>query len=69
MKPINSNETLDLVDLPVGKRALGCKWVFKLKRDQNGEVTGNKAKLVAQGLGLPTIRYVGLWPGKQHSVH
>lgn len=46
---INSNETWDLVDLPAGRRAVGCKWVYKLKRDQNGEVTRYKARLVAQG--------------------
>ena len=29
---IMKNETWSLVDLPVGKKAIGTKWVFKLKQ-------------------------------------
>ena len=43
------NQTWDLVDLPEDKKVIGCKWVFKLKRDANGEITRYKARLVAQG--------------------
>ncbi|GJW09565.1 putative ribonuclease H-like domain-containing protein [Tanacetum coccineum] len=39
-----------LVDLPIGKRAIGIKWVFKNKKDKRGIVIMNKAMLVAQGL-------------------
>ncbi|GJX45395.1 putative ribonuclease H-like domain-containing protein [Tanacetum coccineum] len=38
-----------LVDLPIGKRAIGTKWVFKNKKDKRGIVIRNKARLVAQG--------------------
>ncbi|GJV75890.1 putative ribonuclease H-like domain-containing protein [Tanacetum coccineum] len=38
-----------LVDLPHGKKAIGTKWVFRNKRDQQGIVVRNKARLVAQG--------------------
>ncbi|GKB91171.1 putative ribonuclease H-like domain-containing protein [Tanacetum coccineum] len=38
-----------LVDLPIGKKAIGTKWVFKNKKDQRGIVVRNKARLVAQG--------------------
>ncbi|GKE52023.1 putative ribonuclease H-like domain-containing protein, partial [Tanacetum coccineum] len=38
-----------LVDLPIGKRAIGTKWVFKNKKDERGIVIRNKARLVAQG--------------------
>ncbi|GJV35725.1 putative ribonuclease H-like domain-containing protein [Tanacetum coccineum] len=37
-----------LVDLPIGKRAIGTKWVFKNKKDERGIVIKNKARLVAQ---------------------
>ncbi|GKE12315.1 retrovirus-related pol polyprotein from transposon TNT 1-94, partial [Tanacetum coccineum] len=31
------------------KIAIGSKWVFKKKKDDNGKTTKNKARLVAQG--------------------
>ncbi|GJV05172.1 putative ribonuclease H-like domain-containing protein, partial [Tanacetum coccineum] len=37
-----------LVDLPIGKRAIGTKWVFRNKKDKRGIVIRNKARLVAQ---------------------
>ena len=44
-----SNGTWSMEDLPPGGRALPCKWVFKVKRDQHGEVELFKARLVAGG--------------------
>ncbi|GJT29981.1 putative reverse transcriptase domain-containing protein [Tanacetum coccineum] len=38
-----------LVDLPIKKRAIGTKWVFRNKKDERGIVIRNKARLVAQG--------------------
>ncbi|GJU54322.1 putative ribonuclease H-like domain-containing protein [Tanacetum coccineum] len=38
-----------LVDLPIGKRAIGTKWVFRNKKDERGIMIRNKARLVAQG--------------------
>lgn len=38
-----------LCDLPNGKRLIGTKWVFRIKRDERGNVIKNKARLVAQG--------------------
>ncbi|GBP89832.1 Retrovirus-related Pol polyprotein from transposon TNT 1-94 [Eumeta japonica] len=43
------NETWTLVDLPKGKRTIGSKWVFSVKRDKNGSVDKFKARLVAKG--------------------
>ncbi|GKC78776.1 ribonuclease H-like domain-containing protein [Tanacetum coccineum] len=36
-------------DLPIGKRAIGTKWVFRNKKDERGIMIKNKARLVAQG--------------------
>nr|GEU30645.1 hypothetical protein [Tanacetum cinerariifolium] len=38
-----------LVDLPLGKRAIDTKWVYRNKKDKRGIVIRNKARLVAQG--------------------
>ncbi|GKF29399.1 putative ribonuclease H-like domain-containing protein, partial [Tanacetum coccineum] len=37
-----------LVDLPYGKKVIGTKWVFRIKRDERSIVVKNKARLVAQ---------------------
>lgn len=46
---IHENETWELVELPQGRKAIGSKWVFKIKVDENGKITRRKARLVAQG--------------------
>lgn len=46
---IERNHTWNLVDLPPGRRPIGLKWVYKLKRDPNGNVIKHKARLVAKG--------------------
>ncbi|GFS71712.1 RNA-directed DNA polymerase from mobile element jockey [Trichonephila clavipes] len=38
-----------LMKLPPDKQLLGCRWVYNLKRDENGKVIRYKARLVAQG--------------------
>lgn len=43
------NSTRTLVDLPEGKNAISLKWIFKLKRDEKGEINRFKARLVARG--------------------
>lgn len=46
---IKSKGTYELVDKPMNKDVLGCKWVLKLKRNPDGSVNRFKARLVAQG--------------------
>ncbi|KAI3758794.1 hypothetical protein L6452_06366 [Arctium lappa] len=46
---LEANHTWKLVPLPEGKRAIGCKWVFKTKFKQDGTIERYKARLVAQG--------------------
>ena len=46
---IMKNGTWSLVDLPVGKKIIGTKLVYKLKRKPDGSVDRYKARLVAKG--------------------
>jgi len=43
------NDVWDLVPKPSQKNIIGTKWVFRNKLNEPGEVTRNKARLVAQG--------------------
>lgn len=49
LQSIIENKTWNLIDLPSNKKAIGCKWVYKLKFDDEGNICRYKARLVAQG--------------------
>ena len=42
-------KTWKVVPKPEGVNIVGSKWVFKLKKDANGNVTSHRARLVTQG--------------------
>ena len=46
---LENNGTWIMEPLPVGKRAIGCKWVFKIKYQADGTVERYKARLVILG--------------------
>jgi hypothetical protein len=44
-----ANGTWELVPLPKDRKSVGCKWVFRTKRDASGHIVRHKARLVAKG--------------------
>jgi len=49
MAALQKNETWELMPLPEGKKAVGCKWIFSIKYKADGTIDGYKARLVAKG--------------------
>ena len=44
-----AQQTWTLVPLPADKPVIGCKWVFKVKKNADGSLARYKARLVAKG--------------------
>jgi transposase InsO family protein len=49
IEALHKNNTWDLVPLPQGRKAIGNKWVYKIKRDGNDQVERYRARLVVKG--------------------
>ena len=50
--------TWTIEDVPADANPVGCRWVFKIKRDANGNAIRYKSRLVAQGFSqIPGIDY------------
>ena len=49
MDALTDNLTWDLVHLPAGKKAIGCRWVFIVKVNPDGSIARFKARLIAKG--------------------
>jgi hypothetical protein len=48
MDALDKNEAWDIFELPVGRKSVGSKWLFK-KFNAQGKVEKYKARLVAKG--------------------
>ena len=46
---MKDNDVWDHVPLPEGAKPIGCKWIFKTKRDLKGHVDSYKVCLVTKG--------------------
>ncbi|KAL7282957.1 LOW QUALITY PROTEIN: hypothetical protein ACG7TL_002375 [Trametes sanguinea] len=49
IKNLRDHNTYDLVEPPPNANIVGCRFVFRIKRDADGSITQFKARLVAQG--------------------
>lgn len=49
MSSHEKNKTWTLTKLPVGRKLISCKWVFRIKRGEGGAPDRYKARLVARG--------------------
>jgi hypothetical protein len=49
MAAIQESKTSTLCELPQGHRAIGLKWIFKVKCDEARSVVKHKARLVVKG--------------------
>ncbi|XP_074277644.1 uncharacterized protein LOC141601275 [Silene latifolia] len=49
IEALERNETWELTTLPPDKKALGCRWIYKIKYQSDGEIERLKARLVVFG--------------------
>ena len=50
LEALKAKEVYEELDsLPPGRKAVQCKWVLRIKRDQDGQISRFKARLVAKG--------------------
>ena len=46
---LEKNQTWDLVELPKGRKVVGCEWVYNLKKVVDGTYERYKDRLVEKG--------------------
>lgn len=49
MNSMTSNQVWDIIKFPNDVKAIECKWVFKRKRDSQGNIERYKERLVVKG--------------------
>ena len=49
MGSMASNRIWNLIELPNGAKAIGCKWVYKTKKDSRGNIERYIERLVTKG--------------------
>lgn len=42
----DKNDTWELMELPNGKKGVVCKWVYKIKYNDDGSIEKHKARLM-----------------------
>lgn len=49
IREVERNNTWKLTELPSGQKATGLRWVYKTKKNTNGEIVKYKARTMAKG--------------------
>lgn len=49
IEAVEQNKTWSSTMLPPGQKVIGLNWVYKLKKDTNGNIVKHKARIVAKG--------------------
>jgi hypothetical protein len=49
IKALHAQGTWDLVSLSPAKNLVGCKWVYRIKKNTDGSIARHKARFVAKG--------------------
>ncbi|WRX23440.1 Reverse transcriptase [Theobroma cacao] len=57
LKALQDNRTWSIVPRPLNSHAIGCRWVYKIKLNENGTVERYKARLVAKGNNQVNISF------------
>lgn len=62
IRSLEENETWELTELPPGRKAIRSKWIFKTKRDADGQIERYKARFVVKGCSQrPGIDYTEVY--------
>jgi hypothetical protein len=48
IRSMSANQVWKLEEIPKGTKTVGCKWVYKIKRDSKGNIDKFKVRLVAK---------------------
>nr|KYP74604.1 Retrovirus-related Pol polyprotein from transposon TNT 1-94 [Cajanus cajan] len=48
IEALHRNKTWELVELLEGRKAIGCKWVYKIKQDDNNRLERYREILVVK---------------------
>ena len=49
LNSLKQNDVWEIVPTPTDRKLVGCRWVFRIKTDAQGNLTCYKARLVAKG--------------------